>query len=805
VRLIPAVGLAVACSTLFPSATLAETIEEKTRGMEARTGLFSLYWDDQAGRLWLEVDRVGEEFLYVVSLPAGVGSNDIGLDRKQLGSTRVVRFERVGPKLLLVEPNYAFRAGTDNAAEQRAVEEAFARSVLFGFEIAAETEGRVLVDATSFALRDAHGVTKALSAAGQGSYRLEESRSALYLENTKAFPRNTEIEVTLTFVGDDPGAWVRDVVPTPEAITVRERHSLVRLPEPGFEPREADPRSGYINLSYDDYAAPLGEPMRRNLILRHRLAKKDPSAVVSEPVEPIVYYLDPGTPEPVRTALLEGARWWDAAFQAAGYRGAFRVEMLPEGADPLDVRYNIINWVHRATRGWSYGSEVHDPRTGEIIKGHVLLGSLRVRQDYLIAEGLLAPYERGDERSEAAEAMALARLRQLSAHEVGHTLGLLHNYIASAQGRASVMDYPHPLVTLGADGAPDLSDAYATGVGAWDEVAIAYGYQDFPEGTDESGALEGLLNEAGSRGITFLTDEDARPLGSAHPQVHLWDNGEDAAAELDRMMRVRRAALDRFGERVLRAGAPLATLEEALVPLYLRHRYQIEAASKVVAGLSYTYADRGDGQEPLSPVPAADQERALSALLATLSPEALAIPRGVLDRLPPRPPYYPAHRELFPRTTGLVFDAISPGMVAADLTLQALLHPERASRLIQQHALHPELPSLESVIDRVLAAVFATPDADPYRAELQRAVQSVTVDRLVELAAGEGRPRVRARTEAALGALSERLAGGGAHEAMLARHIRAFLERPHAPRQAPPRLTPPPGSPIGSDEVCSQG
>jgi hypothetical protein len=797
-RLIPAAGLAAACTVLASAGSPGETIEEKTQGMEARPGLFPLYWDGQAGRLWLEVGSVGEELLYVVSLPAGVGSNDVGLDRNQLGSTRVVRFERVGPKLLLVEPNYAFRAGTDNAAERRAVEEAFARSVLFGFEIAAESEGRVLVDATSFALRDAHGVVEALSSAGQGSYRLEESRSAVHLESTKAFPRNTEIEVTLTFVGEEPGEWVRDVVPTPGAITVRERHSLVRLPEPGFEPREADPRSGYIALGYADYAAPLGAPMRRNLILRHRLAKRDPAAAVSAPVAPIVYYLDPGTPEPVRSALLDGARWWDAAFEAAGYRGAFRVEMLPEDADPLDVRYNVINWVHRATRGWSYGSSVHDPRTGEIIKGHVLLGSLRVRQDYLLAEGLLAPYERGDERSEAAEAMALARLRQLSAHEVGHTLGLVHNYIASAQGRASVMDYPHPIVGLGPDGVPDLSDAYAVGVGAWDEVAIAYGYQDFPVGTDVRAALEGLLDDARARGVTFLTDEDARPLGSAHPQVHLWDNGEDAAAELTGMMRVRRAALDRFGERVLRSGSPLATLEEVLVPLYLRHRYQLEAAAKLVAGQSYGYADRGDGQDPPRPVPAADQERALAALLATLAPRELAIPAGVLEQLPPRPPYHPAHRELFPRTTGLVFDAITPATVAAGLTLQAVLHPERASRLVQQHALDPGLPSLESVIATVLEAVFAPPEPDPYLAELRRAVQSATVDRLVELAAGEGMPPVRARTEAALLALAERLAGGGPHEAMLARHVRAFLERPYAPRQPPPRLTPPPGSPIGS-------
>jgi hypothetical protein len=393
-----------------------------------------------------------------------------------------VRFERVGPRVLLVEPNTRYRAATGNAAERRAVEESFARSVLWGFTVAAEQGGRVLVDATDFALRDAHGVVGALRRARQGDYRLDASRSALYLPRTRGFPRNTEIEVTLTFTGDNP-ALGRDVTPTPEAITVRERHSFVALPEPGYEPRRSDPRAGYFGIAYADYATAIDAPLVQRFISRHRLAKRDPRARTSEPVRPIVYYLDPGVPEPVRSALLDGARWWSQAFEAAGYRDAFRVEILPDSADPMDVRYHVIQWVHRATRGWSYGNSIVDPRTGEIIKGHVNLGSLRVRQDFLIAEGLLAPYARGDEDAPAAREMALARLRQLSAHEVGHTLGLAHNYIASAQGRASVMDYPHPLARLGPDGRIDLSDAYASGVGAWDQVAISWATR-LPDGTD---------------------------------------------------------------------------------------------------------------------------------------------------------------------------------------------------------------------------------------------------------------------------------------------------------------------------------
>ena len=435
-------------------------IESHTAGFERLDGFFPLYWDDDAGTLWLEIGRLDAEVLYVNALAAGVGSNDIGLDRGQLGGSRIVRFERVGRKILMVQPNYGYRATTSNPDEHRAVEDAFATSVLFGFTVAARTDDRFLVDATSFLLRDVHGVVDRLP----GTYRLDSQRSAVYLPRTRSFPQNTEMEATLTFArdrrGDGPGfgrGAVEAVTPSADAVTVRQRQSLIALPDDGYTPRPYDPRAGYGAVSFVDYAAPLGEPMTRRYLRRHRLEKRDPSAAVSEVVEPIVYYLDRGTPEPVRSALLDGARWWNQAFEAAGYRDAFRVELMPAGADPLDVRYNVIQWVHRSTRGWSYGSSVTDPRTGEIIKGHVTLGSLRVRQDYLIAEGLLSPYIAGDEEPPELAALALARIRQLSAHEVGHTLGLGHNYYASSQGRISVMDYPHPLVTLGPDAQIDLS------------------------------------------------------------------------------------------------------------------------------------------------------------------------------------------------------------------------------------------------------------------------------------------------------------------------------------------------------------
>ena len=786
------------------------TIEAKTRSFKQLEGFLPLYWDQGAGRLWLEVPLVGEELILVPSLSTGVGSNDIGLDRSKIGDSKIVRFERVGPKLLLVQPNYNFRAVSGGAAEQRAVEESFAQSVLWGFTVGAVTGGRVLVDATDFFLQDQNDVSGTLKRTRQGDYSLDASRSAVYLPRTKAFPRNTEVEVTLTFTGSSPGRWVRDVTPTPEAITLRQHFSFVALPEPGYRPRLNLPGSGFFGIEYADYATPIGQPLTQRYIARHRLEKRDPAAPISDVVKPIVYYLDPGVPEPVRSALLDGARWWTAAFEAAGYRNAFRVEVLPDSADPMDIRYNVIQWVHRFTRGWSTGSAVIDPRTGEIIKGLVQLGSLRVRQDYLIAEGLLDPYPTGTEEPAAPLAMALARLRQLAAHEVGHSLGLEHNFLASSEGRTSVMDYPHPLVQIAADGSLALDSAYTVGVGSWDSVAIAYGYAALPARSEERPALAQVLADARARGVSFLTDGDARPQGSSHPAAHLWDNGPDAATELDRVMDVRRVALRRFGESAIRAGRPMATLEEVLVPVYLHHRYQAEAAIKMIGGEWYSYAVRGDGQLPLKPVAAADQRRALKAVLRTLSPAELTLPRTVLAALPPRPDAYDLHRELFTRTTGLTFDPVAPATAAANLTVSLLFNAERAARLTQQPALDPTQLGLSEVIRAVTGAAFGPTPKDPYEAEVARAVRYVVADGLMQLAVEADYPQARALALAELETLRRQLdllkarttasAADRAQAAALSAELKRFLEEPGDKENRPREPTPaPPGSPIGAD------
>src|SRR5277367_2278717 len=793
----------------------AATIAAKTAAAQKLPGYFDLYWDAKQGQLWLTIDKWSTEFLYQSSLAAGVGSNDIGLDRGQLGATRIVRFERSGNKVLLVQENLDYRAVTNDPNERRAVRDSFAESVLAGFTVAAEENGAALVDATDYFLRDAHGIPETLRGTHQGSFHVDTARSAIYLPQTKNFPLNTEVEATLTFSGDDPGPWVRQVTPSPESITVREHHSFVQLPPPGYKPRAYDPRSGFFGLSYMDYSTPISEPISKRLTERHRLEKKDPSAVLSEAVTPIVYYLDRGAPEPIRSALLEGANWWKQAFEAAGYKNAFRVELMPEGADPMDLRYNVIQWVHRATRGWSYGASVVDPRTGEIIKGHVTLGSLRVRQDFLIAEGLLAPYEKGAPVSPKMQAMSLARLRQLAAHEVGHTLGLVHNYSASTVNRSSVMDYPPPYVKLGADGVPDLSDAYATGIGEWDKVSVAWGYQDFPANVDEHAALNKILRDAFSRGLRYLTDQDARPPGSSSSQAHLWDSGANPVDELNRLMQVRTAALKRFGENNIREGAPLATLEDVLVPIYLLHRYQVEAASKVVGGMDYTFALRGDGEIPTQIVAPAEQRRALAAILATVKPDVLALPEPLLKMIPPRPPDYERGREHFKIHTSPAFDALAPAEAAATQSLQFLFDPQRAARLVEFHARNVENPTLKEIFSTILAATWKSAHGDGYAQQIAIVVDNIALYDLMVLAGNEqATDEVRAIASLELHQLKDWLtaqiaAAPGmnfperAHCFYAAQQVEQFEKDPkHV--TVPPPPPPPDGSPIGASFAADE-
>lgn len=788
------------------------TIAKATANLEKKAGLLNFWVDRHKGRILLEVPpataKNGEiaSYIYQEGLLTGLGSNPVGLDRGQLGDTRIVTLRRVGGRVLLEQPNLRFRALTENPAERQAVRESFATSILWAGEITAQdANGRALVDFTPFLVRDAHDIVPRLKMTGQGNWSLDASRSVIDLDNCLAFPENLEFEALLTYQSTEPGRLVRETAPAAGAMTLVQHHSFLRLPDPGYKPRAFDPRSGSFGIEFGDYAAPLAAPVDVRWLSRHRLEKADPAAPRSRAKEPIVFYVDHGAPEPVRSALVEGAGWWNQAFEKAGFIDAFQVKILPADAHPLDARYNVIQWVHRSTRGWSYGGGVIDPRTGEILKGHVTLGSLRVRQDRLLFEGLAGTEQTGTGAPDDPVQLALARIRQLAAHEVGHALGLSHNFAASTYGRASVMDYPAPMVGI-KDGKLDFSQTYAVGMGEWDVQAVRYAYTEVPPGTDERAALAAILQENLSRGLIFLTDQDARPEGSANPLAHLWDNGESAVEGLRHALAVRRIGLAGFGERNIAPGQPLALLNEVLVPLYLHHRYQLEAASKLVGGVQYTYALRGDSQPPAKPVDGETQRKALAAVLELLSPEALDLPDPVINLLLPRPSEYRPNPEMFAGLTGLTFDPLSAASTAADMPVRLMLNPQRAARLVDLHRRDPSLPGLEDVLDALEAKAFGREPSSERLAEIQRTVQWVVVRRLIELSNDPGAaPGVRSRVDGELRSLAAKLGQGsaespaGAHRTFLAQEIRRYLDRRATEETAerPEPLPPPPGQPIG--------
>jgi hypothetical protein len=715
------------------SNTYAQFLKDKD-GVSKQEGYISFYYDDTEDKVFLEIDKLNHEFLYVNALSEGLGSNDIGLDRGQLGNGVVVKFEKAGNKLLLIQTNQKYRAITDNIEEKKSVEEAFAKSILHGFIIKEQKNGAYLVDATSFFLRDAHGVANRLLKNKQGKYKLDLTRSAFNMERTKAFPKNVEFDVALTFKGIPIGKNIKSVTPDASSVTVYQHHSFVQLPDNNYKKRAFDTRSGSYAMSYLDYATPVNQSIVKRYIYRHRLEKKNPNAAISEAKEPIIYYLDRGAPEPVRSALLDGARWWNQAFEAIGYKDAFQVKMLPENADPLDLRYNVIQWVHRSTRGWSYGGSISDPRTGEIIKGHVSLGSLRIRQDFMIAQALQAPYTNNDTDDEFALEMALARIRQLAAHEVGHTIGFAHNFAASTNDRASVMDYPHPQIAL-KNGKVDFSNAYATGIGAWDNVTVAYSYQEFL--SNEKTELNKILTDAFKSGLKYISDADARPQGSAHASGHLWDNGKDISDGLDDVLAVRKVAIENFSTDNIKSSEPYSVLEDVFVPLYFFHRYQTEAVSKLIGGLDYNYSVKGGNQTVVKRVDGKTERKALNSILKTIDVNTIAIPKNKLDLFPPRAMGYNRSRESFKSKNGVAFDPFGAVNTSSEMTLSFLFNAQRASRLVQHKSLDNSQLGLVELIDTVIDNSFKKKYEDTYYQELQNVINSQVLNQLFYLGANQ--------------------------------------------------------------------
>lgn len=832
-----ALAAATAACSVEPIDTASEPAEPRVFAAPQKTGpafFKATVGHDGAFVITLpkaDADGVSLRLIHSAGLTAGLGSNPVGLDRGYADSGRVIAFRRVGAKVVIEQENWTYRASADNALEKASVRQSFARSFLWAGEIADQNAGGAYtVDISSFLKSDVLNLEGVLDGAGQGAYSIDEARSFVDAGSLLGFPDNVEIDVFVTLSAEKAGSEVAATAADGRSFTLTVHHSFVRLPDDGYKPRAFDPRAAAIDAPFYDFSAPLDAPLLKKYALRFRLERRDPNARSGPVKKPIVFYVDPGAPEAVRKALIDGASWWADAFRAAGFENAYRVELLPEGAHPRDVRYNVIQWVHRQTRGWSYGGSVFDPRTGEILKANVVLGSQRVRQDRMIFEGLAGAAKSGTGAADDPVELSLARIRQLSAHEVGHTLGFAHNFAASANDRASVMDYPAPLVRPTAEGGLDFSGAYDAGIGEWDKVAATWLYSQFRSGTDEAAALDRILTDAYATGLRFVDDADARGVDSAHPYGAVWDNGDDAVAMLAETMQVREIALARFGLDAIKAGRPTSDLSAVIAPIYLYHRYQIDAAAKLIGGYDFRYAVKGDGEASARAVAPDRQRAALAALVATLDPAALDLPDTTLDQLTPELQSFSgasAGAEKFGGATAPMFDLLAAADAAMTKTLGAILHPARSARLVELERRSAEALTYGEVLSLLERRLFWTP-AEGRQAEIARRGQTRFVAMLIEIASGgaaagevqaaswalnfgpgaSASPEVRMRTNAFLKSLAASLGaspvdGFGAdraHREGLRDMILAHLMRP-APALAPGAPAPkiPPGAPIGED------
>jgi len=772
--------------------------------VERSGALLPVRYDAAGGKVFLTIPRLGEELLYFNTLATGLGSPAVSLDRGEVGASALVRFERHGARVYLVRANTAYVAVTADTALRRSVEESFPRSVLASFAVQREGPGGVTVDATDFFLSDVYDVIGRIRNARWGTVRLDRERSFIDATHTRSFPLNTEVRSVLSYVTDDPHFELRRLAPDGRSITLEQHHIFVRLPEPPHAIRPFDPRAGLFANTFFDFAQPFAAGYQQRGVVRWRLEPSDTAAYLRgekvEPVKPIIYYLDPAIPEPYRSAFLEGGRWWTQVFEAAGWRNAFRIEPLPAGVDPLDARYPAIYWVHRVQRGPSVGPSLRDPRTGEIITTVVRMDSYRSLVDHDIYMGLIPAGEGRGTLPVTAEEFAMARRRQHMAHEIGHTLGIAHNFLAATQDRASVMDYPYPLITLDEQGRINIASAYRPSGGAHDTLAIRYAYTWFPDRRTEAVGLTRIVRDAEARGLRFIADAHVSPAGS-YPAATQWVEGSDMLSALQRTMAVRRVLIGAFDERAAQPGEPLAVLNRRFAHVYLHHRYALHGVTKYVGRMEFGYALRGEATEPTRIIPAEEQRQALRLVLANLRPEALRIPERVVRLIPPVPIGYDSDLTLIPTPAGTAFDPLAAAHSLAQEIVDGLLHPQRAARVVSFHARNRANPSLDEVIGALVGTTWPAPPAgvpaDAGEAALRRVAQRATVDGLLDLAGNPAATAdVRAVVEHHLRELRRRTmlavttaAEEAAHSATIRRDIDLYFEgrddRENRPRPAP--------------------
>lgn len=803
-------ALALGLFLIAPALPAPRSVAQQPRLDHREPALLPVHVDAQQGHILFTLPQAGADgvsarFLYTASLSTGLGAAPTFLDRGRVGTTQVIAFRRIGSKVAIQFENPRFRANGSEPGDPRGSRD-FAVSTVWMDNIAAtHADGSFEFDISGFLASQNLGIADSLNqssdtmdtggdaqGAGKG-FKLDDKLSAAVPSSVKVFPKNIEVDAIQTYASDQPGDEVANIAPDPQRVSFTIHSSFVALPDPGFVPRAFDPRIGGISTQVLDFAAPLGSDVVRDYANRFRLEKINPGPAPSRVKKPIVYYIDSRAPQPIRDALIAGVSWWKTAFTAAGYIDALQVETLPDGVDPLDVRYNIVNWDDRVTRGWSYGQQIVDPRTGEVIKGMVVLGSLRARQDIQIFEGLVGADKLNTGGPNDPVQVALARLRQLAAHEVGHTIGFEHNFAASTQNRASVMDYPAPRIGL-VDGKPDLSDAYGVGVGAWDMATVAWLY-----GAQDQAAADSLAREDAAAGMRYVSDDNARAPDTAERWSALWDDGADPTVELNRMMIVRRAAIAHFGLGALAPGEPMANLRRRFVPIWLLHRYEVVAAAKAIGGGEFSYAINGDGREQTLPVPADAQRAAFAALLATLSPETLRVPARLLPLLS-APRNGSDNRqfdiEVFATARGPLFDPLVAADAAAEITLKSLLAPARLARVSAQHAVDAQMLGVDEIVSKLWTTVRPKPD--------DVLAQRIAYRTIVVMAAtAQDRattPEGAAVLAQQLYTIGQQLAGGDAWSASLSRRLLDPRERAKLAVDLPRSVAVPPADPIGGGE-----